>query len=380
MTSEIRVCTRCVMDETDEAITFDEHGICNHCRDFSRRTEGIWFPGDEGRRRLEALTRRIQAEGKGKNYDCILGLSGGLDSSYLAIKLFEMGYRPLVVHVDGGWNTELAVKNIEKIVSHCGWHLHTHVIDWREMRDLQLAYLRSGISNQDVPQDHAFFGSLYHFAVKNGIRYVMSGGNIATESVVPPRWHWSAMDSTNLKAIHRTYGTIPLKSYPTISFFQMDVEYPFVRKMRNIRPLNLMPYVKADALVELQEKIGYKRYDRKHGESVFTKFFQNHWLPEKYGYDKRKLHFSSMILSGQMTRDEAVAALAEPLYDPRELERDKQYVAKKLGISDDEFEQVLAVPKHSYRDFPNMERQYSLMKAVQRFAAGSLKLRIKNYS
>ncbi len=368
------------MDESDEAITFDENGVCNHCRDFPQRTEGIWYPGQEGQARLARLTTSIQEQGRGKEYDCILGLSGGLDSSYLAIKLFELGFRPLVVHVDGGWNTELAVKNIEKIVSHCGWHLHTHVIDWREMRDLQLAYLKSGISNQDVPQDHAFFGSLYHFAVRNGIRHVMSGGNIATESVVPPLWHWSAMDSTNLKAIHKKFGKIPLKSYPTISFFQMYVEYPFIRKMKNIRPLNLMPYVKKEALQELQDKIGYRSYDRKHGESVFTKFFQNHWLPEKYGYDKRRIHFSSMILSGQMTRDEALAELAEPLYDPRELERDKQYVAKKLGVSDDEFAEILAAPRHSYRDFPNMERQYALMKSMQRFAAGKLKLRIKNYS
>lgn len=215
----------------------------------------------------------MKNENAHKGYDCILGLSGGVDSSYLALKLYEAGIRPLVVHVDGGWNSELAVQNIENIVNYCGWHLHTIVIDWEEMKDLQLAYLKSAIANQDVPQDHAFFASLYHFAIKNGVNYVISGGNLATESIFPKAWHWSAMDADNLYAIHNKFGERKFKNYKTIGVYELYFYYPFIKKMKTIRPLNFMPYIKSEALQELKQKIGYKEYARKHGESVFTKFF-----------------------------------------------------------------------------------------------------------
>jgi N-acetyl sugar amidotransferase len=299
------------------------------------------------------LVQRIKNEGQGKEYDCILGLSGGVDSSYLALKVSEWGLRPLVVHVDGGWNSELAVSNIEMILKHCNFDLHTHVVDWEEMRDLQLAYLRSGISNQDVPQDHIFFSTLNHFANSNGIRYFLSGGNLATECILPKAWHGSAMDSINLKAIHRKFGTGKLKNYKTISFFDYYVWYPVFRRMRTVRPLDLMPYDKSKALSELEEVVGYKSYERKHGESLFTKLFQNHWLPTKYGYDKRKPHFASMIVSGQMTREEALSKLQEPLYDPEELKSDIKYFCKKLKFSQEEFDELMKVPNCSYRDFPN---------------------------
>jgi N-acetyl sugar amidotransferase len=360
-----QICTRCVMDTTDEEIEFSADGVCNHCRRFDAVASKSWFPNEEGARRLNAILERIKADGRGREYDCVLGLSGGVDSCYLALKAKDWGLRPLVIHVDGGWNSELAVANIEQIVKHCGYDLHTHVVDWEEMRDLQLAYLRSGVSNQDVPQDHVFFAGMYHFAVKHGIRYVLSGGNIATEGVFPASWHGDAMDKRNLLAIHSKYGERPLRTYTTIGFFKYFAWYPFVRRLRTIRPLNFMPYNKAEALKELEATVGWRAYPRKHGESLFTRFFQNHYLPAKFGYDKRRPHLSSLIVSGQMTRAEALAKLEEPLYDPAELEADMAFFCKKMQISRAEAEALLNAPVHHYSEFRNQDRWYRALKRIQ---------------
>ena len=227
-TKNPKICTRCVMDTTDSKIIFNENGVCNHCLEFKEGISKRWFPTADGEKKLKAIYEKMKKENAHKAYDCILGLSGGVDSSYLALKLHEAGIRPLVVHVDAGWNSELAVANIERIIHYCGWHLHTIVIDWEEMKDLQLAYLKSGIANQDVPQDHAFFASLYHFATKYGVNYIISGGNIATESIFPKSWHWDAMDADNLKAIHKKFGTKKLKNYKTIGFYELYFYYPFI--------------------------------------------------------------------------------------------------------------------------------------------------------
>ena len=375
-----QMCTKCVMDTTDSEITFDDGGVCNHCREFDEVTYKRWHPNDEGAQKLEAIYEKIKKENKSKKYDCILGLSGGVDSSYLALKIHESGIRPLVVHVDGGWNSELAVQNIENVVNYCNWDLHTIVIDWQEMKDLQLAYLKSGIANQDVPQDHAFFSSLYHFATKHGVNYVISGGNLATESIFPNAWHGSAMDDYNLRAIHKKFGTKKLINYKTIGFYKLYLYYPFVKKMKIIRPLNFMRYVKSEALEELKGKVGYKDYARKHGESIFTKFFQNYWLPMKFGYDKRKPHLASLIVAKQIKREEALIELKKPLYDEKELKNDKEYIAKKLGVSDNEFEKILRMPSHDYSHFRNMTNKYKRMKKAQSFISKILGKNLSNYS
>jgi N-acetyl sugar amidotransferase len=375
-----QVCNRCVMDTSDPLITFDEQGVCNHCSEFDAQTSKHWFPNDEGQRRLKEMITAIKRDGAGKEFDCILGLSGGVDSSYLALKAKEWGLRPLVVHVDAGWNSELAVANIEAIVKHCNYDLHTHVVDWEEMRDLQLAYLQSGIANQDVPQDHIFFASLYHFAVRNGIRYIFSGGNIATEGVFPSAWHGSAMDAINLKAIHRKFGTRLLRNYKTISFFDYYFWYPFVKKMRTIRPLNYMPYVKSQAIQELESAVGWRSYGRKHGESHFTKLFQNYYLPERFGYDKRRPHLSSLIVSGQMSRVDGVDELGKPLYDTKELEFDIEYVCKKLRRKRTEFDELMRVPKRHYKDFPNWDKYHRLLKGGQAAVARVTGRTIRVYS
>lgn len=380
LSSAYRRCTRCVMDTSDPDISFDENGVCNHCHDFEKLVGTEWLPNEDGRLKLDFLLDQVREEGRGKEYDSILGLSGGADSTYLAMKIKDWGLRPLVVHVDAGWNSELAVANIERVIGHCNYDLHTHVVDWEEMRDLHLAYLKAGVPNQDVPQDHVFFATLYNFATSNGIRTILSGGNTATEGIFPAAWHGSAMDAINLKAIHEKFGQRTLKTFQTISFINYYFWYPFVKRMRTIRPLNYMPYNKGEAIQEMQASFGYKPYDRKHGESLFTKLFQNYYLPTKFGYDKRLPHFSSMIASGQMSREKALQKLAEPLYDPLELEQDITFFCKKLRISRFEFDEILAGPTRHHTEFPNWESRRVLAKKAQTLIERLLGRRVAVYS
>lgn len=375
-----QICTRCVMDTSDPEIRFDSDGVCSHCHDFAEKTPHTWFPNEEGERRLRIAIDDIKQRGKGKEYDCVMGLSGGIDSSYLAVKIKEYGLRPLVVHVDAGWNSELAVHNIEQVVKACDYDLHTHVMDWDEIRDLQLAFLKAGVANQDVVQDHAFFSSLYHFAVQSGIKDVISGGNIATESMSPNTWHHSAMDAKSIHAIHKRYGTGKLKHYKTISLLQYYIYYPYIYGMKTLRPLNYMPYSKTEAFEFLKQEVGYKEYGRKHGESVFTKFFQNYYLPTKFGMDKRKPHYSSMIASGQITREQALEMLQEPLYGDTELAEDKQYIAKKLGISENELDDLIHSKGVHYTEYANWDRSYALLKRIQAAVESLTGRRVRNYS
>ena len=378
--STYRRCARCIMDTSVEDIYFDAAGICNYCHQFDTDVIPNWHPNEEGAKIWQGLVDKIKAERGRKEYDCILGMSGGVDSSYLALKLHEAGLKPLVVHVDAGWNSELAVNNIEKVVQYCGFDLHTVVIDWEDVRSLQLAYLKSGVANQDVPQDHIFFSTLYHFATQNSLRYIMSGGNIATEGVYPKVWQAAAMDALNLKAINKKYGERSLRNYRTVSFFQAYIWFPLIKGMRTLRPLNYMPYVKSAAMQELHEKTGYVAYDRKHGESLFTKLFQNHYLPEKFGYDKRLPHYSSLILSRQMTREDALAKLDEPLYEALELENDIQYLCKKLRISRDEFTSLMNCKIHHYSEFRNWDSYYRFLKKGQAIVERLLGKKVRIFS
>lgn len=378
---EYRQCTRCVMDTSDKNIQFNEQGFCNHCVGFFENTVNNWFPNADGEARLKKMLEKIRIEGASSEYDCIIGLSGGVDSSYLALKAKNWGLRPLVVHVDAGWNSELAVFNIENIIKYCKFDLHTHVVDWREMRELHLAYLASGIANQDVPQDHIFMATLYHFAVKNKIKYILSGGNTATESIFPSSWHGSAMDSVNLKYIFKQYGKkIKLRQYKTIGFFEYFILYPFIKKMRTFRPLDYMPYNKEDAIAELENTCGWRSYDRKHGESFFTKFFQNYYLPTRFGFDKRRPHLSSLIVSGQISREDALNELNSPLYSNTELEFDKNYICKKLKISRQDLDVYMTLEKNYYENMKNWNKYYLLIKKIQKIIQGISGRRVNIYS
>lgn len=377
---EYRRCTKCIMDTTDHLISFNESGVCNHCIEFENVTSKYYMPNEKGKELLLKNIDQIKKEGAGKEYDCIIGLSGGVDSCYLALKVKEWGLRPLVVHVDTGWNSELAVANINKVIDYCGYELFTHVIQWDEMRDLQVAFLKSGVANQDVPQDHAIFATIYHFAIKNNINVVLTGGNISTEGIFPDSWQGNAMDAINLKAIHRKFGEHPLKTYPTINLFQYYIWFPFVKKMRTFRPLNFMHYNKSEAIAEMEEKIGWRNYGRKHGESIFTKLFQNYYQPEKFGYDKRLPHLSSLIVTGQITREDALKKLEEPLYNPEELENDIAYFCRKLNVNRDQFDRFITDPAHNYTEFENSDSKIEFLRKFKRLVEKFTKKRLTVYS
>lgn len=362
-----QVCTRCIMDTTDPLIEFDADGVCNHCRYFDNNVRPNWFPNAEGGKRLERMIAEIKAYGKGKEYDCIIGLSGGVDSSYLAVKVVEWGLRPLVVHVDAGWNSELAVMNIEQIVTRLGLDLFTHVVDWEEMKDLQLAFLRSNLANQDVPQDHAYFAALYKYAIDANIKFVISGSNYATESILPQAWGYDAMDIRHLEAPHKQFGTGKLRTFPRVGFFKYHIYYPRIWKMKVLAPLNFMPYSKQEAIDFLEREYGWRYYGGKHYESRWTRFFQAHYLPAKFGYDKRKAHYASLVVAGELSRDAALAELEKPLYTDNELAEDKAFVAKKLGISGEELQDLIDQPPRHYTEFPNNQALFqAAMKTMQR--------------
>lgn len=373
-----QMCRCCVMDTTDPEITFDSNGVCSHCRRFELEMKPNWKPTPAGARELEKIVAEIKAYGQGKRYDCIIGLSGGVDSSYLAVKVVEWGLRPLVVHVDAGWNSELAVKNIEQIVTKLDLDLITCVVDWEDMKELHLSFLRAGLANQDVPQDHAFFAALYKYATDAGIRYVISGANYATEGVLPQSWGYDAMDATHVRAVHRRFGSRPLKKFPIISFFQYYFYFPKIKKMTVISPLNFIEYNKNDAISFLEKKFDWRYYGGKHYESRWTRFFQAYYLPEKFGYDKRKAHLSSLIVAGQMSREEALSELERPLYSGNELAEDKAFVAKKLGIDLQQLDHfVTETPRH-YTAFPTNAwqvkwglRAFNVVRGVGR-AAGAI--------
>lgn len=358
-----KMCTTSVMDTSDIEITFDDEGVCNHVTEYRKWEKEVKLDPTQAAAALEKMVQMLKKEGEGKDYDCIMGLSGGVDSSYLSYYATKiLGLRPLVVHVDTGWNSELAVNNIQNIVERLGLDLHTLVIDWEEMRDLQLSFFKASIANLDIPQDHAFIASLYQEAKKYGIKYILNGGNMATESILPNSWGYDASDPLHLTSIHEKFGSVKLKSYPIYTNFKKLFYYPFVTRMETLRPLELIDYNKNEAKKLLMEQLGWRDYGGKHYESKFTKFFQAHYLPHKFGFDKRKAHTSSLIVSGQLTRIEALEELKLPLYDPIELEEDKLYFAKKLGVSIEEFERIMALPPTFYTDYPNSEKLYSSLK------------------
>jgi N-acetyl sugar amidotransferase len=363
-----RICTRCVMDTTDPEIAFDSDGVCSHCRFFEQKVRPRWFPDDRGAALLRAMIARVRADRRGRPYDSLIGLSGGVDSSYLAVKAREWGLHPLAVHIDAGWNSELAVANIERIVTRLGLDLHTIVVDWQEMRDLQLAFLRANVANQDTPQDHVFFAGLYSYAVGNGFKYILSGANWATESILPKAWGYSAMDLRHIRAVHRRFGARPLSSLPLIGFFDCHIGYPYLRRMRVLSPLNFVEYRKDEAIAYLERNYDWRYYGGKHYESRWTRFFQAYYLPTKFGYDKRRAHLASLVMSGELTREAALDELARPLYTANELAADAAFVAKKLGIAVDELNALVSQPPVHHSAYPSNERLMDALVAAGRLA------------
>ncbi len=357
-----RICSHCVMDTSDSQIVFDDAGVCDHCLGFKRDVLPNWHPDEKGAAMFREMVGRIKAAGQGKPFDCIMGMSGGLDSSYLLhLAVSEVGLRPLVFHVDGGWNTDIAVNNIQVLVDKLGLDLYTEVINWEEMRDFQLAFFKAGVPHLDIPQDHAFVATLYHFAHKHNIKYILNGGNFATECVRNPlEWLYYGTDMAQLRDIHRRFGTIPLRTYPFSSILFHKVYLRYIRGVQVVKPLNLLPYTKEHASKTLAETYGWRPYPQKHFESRFTRFYEGYWLPTRFGYDTRRVQYSSLILTGQMTRDEALERLKKLAYDPATIDEDFEYIATKLGISVAELRGYHEMPLKTYRDYKNREWMFDL--------------------
>jgi N-acetyl sugar amidotransferase len=361
-------CTVTVMDTiADPRITFDAHGICNYYHEFKRAEKERVFSGEEGEKKLEALVQQIRNDGSGKPYDSIMGLSGGVDSSYVAYKAKQLGLRPLAVHFDNGWNSELAVQNIENIVSKLDLDLYTLVVDWEEFKDLQLAYLRASVVDIEVVTDHAISATLFRLAKKHNIKYVLSGSNVATEFIMPTDWIFNKNDHVNLKAIHKAFGKVPLKTYPVFDTLLKKYSSA-VLKSGWVSFLNYMPYIKEEVKKTITRELGWRDYGGKHYESSFTKFYQAYILPEKFKIDKRKPHLSNLICSGQMTREDALGELKKPLYQPDELKQDLAYVLKKFGLSPEEFDEIMKLPIRKHSDFPvetSVYDRYLVLKLIK---------------
>lgn len=357
-----QICTNCVMDTSDTRISFDENGVCDHCNDFINNVNPNWNVGVESKQELAKIIDKIKLEGEGKDFDCILGLSGGVDSSYmlhLAVK--EFGLRPLVFHVDGGWNSELAVHNIQMMVDKLGLDLYTEVINWEEMKDFQLAFFKSGVPHIDIPQDHAFVATLYNFAYKYNIKYILNGGNISTECVRNPmEFLYYGTDMAQIHDIQEKFGLIKMETYPFSSVLRHKFFLRYIKGVKVVKALNYMPYIKSEALRLLEKEYGWKPYPQKHFESRFTKFYEGYWLPERFGFDTRRVQFSSLILTGQMQREEALEMLQKPAYNSETIEEDFNYIATKLGITKSELETYLNSPKKFYWDYKNQEWLFNL--------------------
>lgn len=357
---EYQICTNCVMDTTDSVISFDENGVCDHCNTFYKKVLSNWHTDESGRQELEKTVQKIKQAGEGKDFDCIIGMSGGVDSSYLTyLAKKELGLRPLVFHVDAGWNSQEAVNNIEKLVDKLGLDLYTEVIDWEEMRDLQLAYFKSGVPHIDTPQDHAFFATMYKFAEQHNVKYILTGANLSTECIRNPiEWMYYQSDSIQLRDIHSRFGTRPINNFPTTSILRHKVYLPYVKGIKVIRPLNHFPYVKEEAIKLLVDEFGWQPYPQKHFESRFTRFYEGYWLPKKFGYDTRKVQYSSLIVTKQMTRDDALERLKAPPLDENTVNQEIEYVANKLRISVEELQGYLAAPNKTYKDYKSQESIY----------------------
>ncbi len=370
MPREYQICTNCVMDTSDSRIKFDKNGVCDHCNDFLINVKPNWFPNEEGKKRLESTVAKIKQDGKDRDFDCILGMSGGVDSSYLLhLAVKELGLRPLVFHVDGGWNSELAVNNIQVMIDKLGLDLYTEVINWEEMKDFQLAFFKSGVPHIDIPQDHAFIATLYNFADEHNIKYILNGGNISTECVRNPmEWLYYGTDMTQINDIKKQFGTIKMESYPFSPILRHKFFLKYIRKIQVVKPLDNLNYIKEDALKLLAEEYGWKPYPQKHFESRFTKFFEGYWLPERFGFDTRRVQFSSLILTGQLSREIALKKLKKPSYNKETIDDEFNYIATKLGISSEELRGYLNMPKKFYWDYKNNEKVFNLgAKVLQKF-------------
>ena len=352
-------CSISVMDNiADPNITFDEKGICNYYYEYLQKENDFVLKGEAGVQKVNELVTQIKKDGKGKKYDCITGISGGVDSTYLCLQAKNMGLRTLVVHFDNGWNSELAVKNIENIIGKLGFDLYTLVVDWNEFKDLQLAYLKASVVDIEALTDHAIAGTLYKLAAENNIKHILSGYNIVTEATLPSYWVFNKTDDANIKDIHKKFGTAPLKTYPFFGLKQKKM-YAGLKGINTINLLNYLDYNKQAVKEIITKELGWKDYGGKHYESVFTRFYQGYILPIKFGIDKRKAHLSDLIYSGQITKAEALEELKKPIMEQEQLQQDYGFVLKKFNLSVAEFETIISAPRREHTEFATIQTIYS---------------------
>lgn len=348
MIRQYQICTRCVMDTTDPNIVFDNKGVCNHCHTHDDQIRKNVISGAAGEKKLEEIVARIKRLNKNKKYDCVIGVSGGVDSTYVAYKVVELGLRPLAVHLDNGWDSELAIQNIENICRKLNIDLHTIVLDWEEFRDIQKSFLKASTPDSEIPSDHAIVVSMLNTAKMIGVKHIIAGYNIRTETHLPVTWSQGHYDWGYIKNIQKRFGTVKLKTFPHLSFLEFLFP-PYVKRFFNI--LNYLDYSKSDTMPILEQKLGWRYYGGKHYESIYTRWYQGYWLPTKFGYDKRRSHMSSLICAGEMTRAEAMDELINPSY-PHELQKeDTAYILKKFDMTEDQLETLLLSPKKSYWDY-----------------------------
>lgn len=357
---EYQQCSRCLMDTTDLEIVFDNSGYCNHCTEFLERRIKHNYQGEKSDLELTKIIEEIKMSGKGKDYDCVLGLSGGIDSCYAAYITKKLGLRVLAVHMDNGWNSEEAVLNIKNVISKLNIDYESFVLDWEEFRDLQLAFLKASVPEADTPTDIAIPAVWHHFADKYGVKYIISGGNFATEGILPRSWHYNAKDMKYFNHIQNTFGTKRLKNIPTFSF-QKEIYYKVVKRIKVTYLLNYVPYKKKAAIDLLQDKLDWKHYGGKHYESKYTGFIQSYYLYEKFGIDYRRATFSSQICTGEIKREDAIKILSEKPYNVDKIEVEKSYIAKKLQISEDELNKIIALPAKYFWNYPNDEKKLTFI-------------------
>lgn len=367
---EIKICTKCVMDSTDSKIVFDENGVCDFCRDYEKHIAPYWTPNKERIDELLVFANKIKKSRK-KNckYDCVIGFSGGVDSSYLCyIAKVVMKLNPILYICDTGWNLPVANDNMKRVIEKLGLDYYEEKVNWEEMKDFQISMLKAKVPYQDMIQDLAIFSGLYNFAVKNKIKYVLSGANIATESIRPPiEWNYFN-DLKMFKDIHKKYGSIELKTFPMCSMFKYRIYYRYFKGMKRFAPLDYVKYNKKDIVKFLKEYFGYEEYLNKHYENVFTRWYEGYYLVEKFGYDKRKCYFSNLIHINEMSREEALIKLKERPYPLKEAMKDQDYIANKLGLSNEEFTQIIDIngEKKTYKDYKNSFRLISFFIKLSR--------------
>lgn len=355
-----KICTRCVMDTSDPIITFDSKGQCNHCTEFLEKRAKHNYQGVKSDEDLKKTIQQIKETGKGLEYDCILGLSGGVDSSYAAYICKQHGLRILGVHMDNGWNSEEAVSNIKNIAKKLAIDYESYVLDWEEFKDLQLAFLKASVPEADTPTDIAILAALHKVAEKYKVKYIISGGNFATEGILPKYWHYNAKDLRYFNYIQRKFGKVRLRKFPTFGF-QKEMFYKLIRKIKIIYLLNYVPYNKLNAMDLMKKELDWKYYGGKHYESKYTGFIQAYYLFEKFGIDYRRATLSSQICTGEISREDALKILEKKPYELEKINEEKKYIAKKLSISLDEFETILQAPPHYYTDYPNDEKRLSFI-------------------